>query len=179
VLSDDDRRTLLGLARRTVEAAARSERTPDLTNPSGALREKGAAFVSLHVDGQLRGCVGHVQAVVPLWESVRDMAVAAAERDGRFEPLRPGELDRLAVEISVLSPMAPLRPEDVRVGVHGLYVRSNPHAGLLLPKVAVEHGWTAAEFVRHTYEKAGLPPGFPGASLFGFTAEAFQDPPRP
>ncbi|HYE97416.1 MAG TPA: AmmeMemoRadiSam system protein A, partial [Planctomycetota bacterium] len=150
MLSDEDRRTLLDLARRTAEAAARGIPAPDLTRPSGALREKGAAFVTLRVDGQLRGCVGHVQAAEPLWTCVRDMAYAAAN-DERFPPLAPSDLPGLAVEISLLSPLVPLRPEDIRVGTHGLFVRLGRRAGLLLPQVAVEWGWDAPQFLRRTY----------------------------
>lgn len=169
MLSDEDQRTLLGLARRTAEATARGERAPDLTTPSGPLREKGAAFVSLRVSGELRGCIGQTEAVDPLWRSVRDMAEAAASRDSRFLPLRPRELPGLAVEVSILSPLKPLRPEEIRVGVHGLYVRRGIRAGLLLPQVAVEWGWDAAEFLRRTREKAGLPEG--EIELFAFTVE--------
>jgi AmmeMemoRadiSam system protein A len=171
VLSDEDRRTLVDLARRTAHAAARGETAPDLTNPSGPLREKGAAFVTLRISGELRGCIGHVEAREPLWISVRDMAEAAAVRDGRFPPLAPRELPGLEVEVSVLTPLQPLRPADIEVGRHGLLVRRGPRSGLLLPQVAVEWGWDAAEFLRRTCEKAGLPADAPDVELYGFTVE--------
>ena len=171
MLSDEDQRTLLGLARRTAEAAARGETAPDLTNPSGPLREKGAAFVTLKIAGELRGCIGHVEAFLPLWESVRDMAEAAAVRDSRFPPLAPRELPGLQVEVSVLTPLKPIRPDDIQIGLHGLVVRRGSRSGLLLPQVAVEWGWDRAEFLRRTYEKAGLAPGAPDVELFGFTVE--------
>ena len=174
MLSDGDQRTLLGLARGTAEAAARGERLPDLTNPSGALREKGAAFVTLRIAGELRGCIGHVQAVAPLWESVREMAESAARRDGRFPPLRPEELPGLSIEISVLSPLTPIRPDQIRVGTHGLCVRRNGASGLLLPQVALEWGWGPDEFLRRTFEKGGVPYPDPQAELLAFTAERFS-----
>ncbi len=174
MLSEEDRRTLLALARGTVESAARGQRLPELKDPGGALRKEGAAFVTLRSpDGDLRGCIGHVEAVEPLWESVREMAEAAATRDSRFRPVQPEEAGGLRIEISVLSPMKPLRPEEIEVGTHGLYLRLGGMAGLLLPQVAVEWNWTAAEFLRHTYEKAGIPPGTPGVEILGFTAEKF------
>lgn len=179
MLSREDRRTLLDLARGTVEAAARGGRLPELKDPSGALREKGAAFVTLRsAGGDLRGCIGHIEAVDPLWVSVRDMAEAAARRDSRFSPVEPGEVPGLKIEISVLSPMKPLRPEEIVVGRHGLFVRLGGLSGLLLPQVAEEWRWDAAEFLRRTYEKAGIPPGTPGVQLLGFTAERFssEDP---
>ena len=171
MLSREDKGALLDLARETVAAAARGERPPEPRNPSGPLREKGAAFVTLRLAGELRGCIGHVEAVEPLWESVRDMAQAAAERDSRFPPLRPDELPGLQIEISVLSPMTPIRPDEIRVGVHGLYVKRGSQGGLLLPQVAVEWGWDAPEFLRRTFEKAGLPQGDPAARVYAFTVE--------
>lgn len=170
MLSDEDRRTLLALARQTVSAAAHGRRPPDLTNPSGALRQKGAAFVTLRNGPDLRGCIGHVEAVKALWLSVREMAEAAATRDSRFNPVRPDELDGLRLEISVLSPLRPLRAEEIVVGTHGLYVRRGPDAGLLLPQVATEWGWDRSEFLRRVLEKAGIPSD-DGAEIFGFTAD--------
>jgi AmmeMemoRadiSam system protein A len=178
VLSDEDRKTLLGLARDTVAAAASGDDLPILRNPSGPLREKGAVFVTLRSRGELRGCIGHVEARESLWESVRDMAAAAAERDHRFSPVRPAELPGLEIELSVLSPMAPVRPDQIRVGAHGLYVRKGEVAGLLLPQVAVEWGWDEAEFLRRTFEKAGLGYPDPEAEILAFAAEHFGEEPR-
>ena len=175
MLSPEDRTTLLGLARQTVEAAASGSDLPNLRNPSGPLREKGAVFVTLRIGGELRGCIGHVEAHVPLWESVRDMAAAAAERDTRFAPVQPAEVPRLEFEISVLSPMTPLQVEDIVVGTHGLYVkRDGVASGLLLPQVAVEWEWDAHEFLTRTFEKAGLAHPDPRASVYGFTVEKFS-----
>ena len=175
MLSDEDQKTLLGLARETVAAAAGGHDLPNLRNPSGPLREKGAVFVTLRIGGELRGCIGHVEAHVPLWESVRDMAAAAAERDTRFTPVQPHEVPGLEFEISVLSPMAPLDPEEIVVGTHGLYVKRDGIAsGLLLPQVAVEWEWDAGEFLRRTFEKAGLAHPDPQASVYGFTVEKFS-----
>jgi AmmeMemoRadiSam system protein A len=178
VLSDEDRKTLLGLARDSVAAAASGNDLPTLRNPNGPLREKGAVFVTLRSGGELRGCIGQVQATGALWESVRDMAAAAAGRDPRFSPIRPEEVPGLDLELSVLSPMRPLRPEDIVVGVHGLYVKKDEISGLLLPQVAVEWEWDRREFLRRTFEKAGLPFPDPQAQIFGFSAERFQDTPR-
>ncbi len=178
MLSEEDRRALLKLAREAVDAAARDARPPEPGNPGGALREKGAAFVTLRAAGDLRGCVGHIRAAMPLWKSVREMAAAAATGDSRFPPVRPEEVPGLEIEISVLSPMTPLRPEEIVVGTHGLYVRRGPRSGLLLPQVAPEWGWGREEFLRRTFEKAGLPfePG--SAEILGFTVEHFSEAAR-
>jgi len=177
VLSDEDRKTLLGLARDAVAAAASGDDLPILRNPSGPLREKGAVFVTLRSRGELRGCIGHVEAREAVWESVRDMAAAAAVRDSRFNPVLPAEVPGLEFELSVLSPMTLIRPDEIRVGTHGLYVKRGETAGLLLPQVAVECNWDAAEFLRRTFEKARLPYPDPSAQVFGFTAEHFGEAP--
>lgn len=175
MLSTEDRTILLDLARQSVVAAAHGDKLPNLRNPSGPLREKGAVFVTLRKAGDLRGCIGQVEALDPLWQSVRDMSAAAAERDTRFDPLRPHELDGIGIEISVLSPLLPLKPEDIVVGTHGLYVRRDGVAsGLLLPQVAVEWGWSPEEFLRQTYQKAGLAHPDSQARLFGFNVERFS-----
>jgi AmmeMemoRadiSam system protein A len=178
VLSDEDRKTLLELARDSVAAAASGTELPTLRNPNGPLREKGAVFVTLRAARELRGCIGQVQAREALWESVRDMAAAAAERDTRFSPVRPQEVPRLDIELSVLSPLFPLRPEEIIVGLHGLYVKKSEISGLLLPQVAVEWEWDRTEFLRRTFEKAGMAFPDPQALIYGFTAEHFQDEPR-
>ncbi len=177
VLSADERRALLTLARQAVAAAARGDGPPGLPDPAPALRERGAAFVTLRALGELRGCIGHVEAVKPLWESVREMAGAAATRDSRFSPVRPDEISRLDVEISVLSPLRPVRPEEVAVGTHGVCVRSGGLSGLLLPQVAVEWNWNRDEFIRRAFEKAGIPAGDPAAELLAFTAELLSGGP--
>jgi AmmeMemoRadiSam system protein A len=175
VLSDADKTTLLDLARRAVAASSRGEGLPGLTPAAGPLTAPGAAFVTLRTGEDLRGCIGHVEAHLPLWESVRDMAAAAAERDTRFTPVRPDEVPRLGIEISVLSPMVPIRPAEIRVGTHGLYVRREGVAsGLLLPQVAVEWEWSAEEFLRRTFEKAGLTANDPDATVHAFTVEKFS-----
>ena len=180
MLSDENRQTLLDLARQTVAAAASGDDLPNLRNPNGPLREKGAVFITLRSGEDLRGCIGHLEARQPLWESVRDMAAAAAERDSRFTPVRPEEAPALDLEISVLSPMTPIRPDAIVVGTHGLYVKhEGVSSGLLLPQVAVEWEWTAPEFLRHTYEKASLPPGDPEARIYSFTVERFSAPGAP
>lgn len=174
MLSDEDKRTLLGLARDAVAAAASGNDLPTLRNPNGPLREKGAVFVTLRMHDDLRGCIGHVEAREALWESVRDMAAAAAERDSRFPVVRPQEVPGLEIEISVLSPMTPIRPEDIVVGTHGLYVTKGHRSGLLLPQVAVEWEWDAKEFLKQTYGKAGIAWPDADVELFGFTAEKFR-----
>ena len=175
MLSDADKRTLLDLAKQSVAAAAGDNEAPRLESPSPALAQHGAAFVTLRLKGKLRGCIGHVKAVDPLWESVREMAASAATRDSRFSPVRSDEVADLEIELSVLSPMSPIRPDKIEVGTHGLYVRKEGRAGLLLPQVPVEMGWDRSEFLRRTFEKADLPAAIDeSAEILAFTVSHFS-----
>ncbi len=177
-MTSDERAALLAIAREAVAAVVRGAAPSDRDGLTPTLREPGAAFVTLHVNDELRGCIGHIQAHEPLWKSVRDMASAAADRDDRFTPIGISELEHLTLHISVLSPMRRARPEEVVVGTHGLYIRRGPASGLLLPQVPVEWGWDRPTFLRETCRKAGLPGDAfldPEAELSVFTAEVFGD----
>ena len=125
--------------------------------PGGHLEEKRGAFVTLTKHGALRGCIGHIQGNLPLVETIREMAPAAAFGDPRFPPVSEAELDELELEISVLTPLRLIKDiSEIEVGVHGLYLECQGYAGLLLPQVATEYGWSREEFLEHTCMKAGL-----------------------
>ena len=173
-LTPEERRTLLAAARESI-AAHLGGRRARLPLPTGALARKQGAFVTLHRrgDGELRGCVGLMRSDGTLLETVARMAVAAATEDGRFDPVTEHELDGLRIEISALSPLEPIRPEDVVVGRHGLLIGCGGRRGVLLPQVPVEHGWDRETFLAHTCRKAGLPEDAwrrPEVELLGFTA---------
>jgi AmmeMemoRadiSam system protein A len=133
----------------------------------------------LHLKGKLRGCIGHIESVDPVWRVVKDVAAKSAFHDPRFPPLRAEELKQIDVEISLLSPLAEIRDiGEIEVGVHGLLLELGNHRGLLLPQVATEHGWTREEFLDHTAWKAGLKPEAwkdPRASIHIFTAEIIEE----
>ncbi len=174
-----ERRSLLRAAREAI-AAHLAGHTAELPLATGGLTEAGGAFVTLRraADGELRGCVGQLEASEPLIETVAKMAVAAATRDSRFEPVTGRELDSLKVEISVLSPLWPIRPSQVEVGRHGLVLRYGDKRGVLLPQVPVEHGWGLEAFLAHTCEKAGLPADTwrrDDVELQAFTATVFGE----
>jgi AmmeMemoRadiSam system protein A len=174
--STEERRWLLRLARQSIRAAVTGQKlqapaaTPHLSEPRGA-------FTTLHSHGKLRGCIGHIMAVAPLDQTVREMARAAALEDPRFPPVTEAELASLKLEISVLSPMFEIAPKDVVVGRHGLMVTYGGQRGLLLPQVAPEWGWDRETFLAQTCRKAGLPPDVlaSGAKLEAFTAEVFGE----
>jgi AmmeMemoRadiSam system protein A len=172
--SEDERRRLLDLARRAIEARVRGE-APSADAPQGLFRERRGAFVTLRrrEDGALRGCIGYPEPTLPLAEAVVRGAEAAATADSRFAPVGPDELDTIRIEISVLSPLKRVRPEDVRVGVDGLVVQNGGRRGLLLPQVAPEWGWDRETFLSETCRKAGLPRDSwkqPETDVFAFQA---------
>ncbi|HZS36648.1 MAG TPA: AmmeMemoRadiSam system protein A [Polyangia bacterium] len=178
-LDEGDRKELLRIARATLREFLTTGYLPPGAPHRKPLLVPGGAFVSVHVGGELRGCMGRVEADRPLYLAVEELAVAAATRDPRFEPLRIEELRDARLEISLLSPLEPGSIERIEVGRHGLVVTRGPRRGLLLPKVAVEHGWDREQFLDETCGKAGLPPGAwkdPETRLELFTAEVFADP---
>lgn len=174
--SQAERRLLLNLAREAI-CAALEKRQLELVPPSDHLAEHRGAFTTLHIAGELRGCVGYVFPQYSLYRTVAETAVAAAFDDPRFAPLQKEEYPRLEYEISVLSPLSPIDPEDVEVGRHGLVITYGSRRGLLLPQVPVEHKWNREMFLEQTCLKAGLPSDAweHGAKLEAFTAEIFGD----
>jgi AmmeMemoRadiSam system protein A len=172
--SAEERRSLLTLARDAI-ASALEGKTVDTTSPSEHLAERRGAFTTLTIAGELRGCVGYVFPNYSLYRTIAETAVAAATNDTRFSPVTTEELPKLEYEISVLSPLQPIDPEDVEVGKHGLVVTFGGRRGLLLPQVPVERGWDRETFLAQTCIKAGLPGDAwqRGAELQAFTAEIF------
>ncbi len=178
-LSDDERRELLRLARASIVSALGDGPPPTPGMESDVLESPSGAFVTLHENGRLRGCIGSIQASRPLVETVVSMAVEAALRDPRFPPVRSEELDGIDIEISVMSPLEAVEDvSEIEVGRDGLIIQRGAHSGLLLPQVATEYGWDRDTFLDHTCQKAGLPPGTwrePGTTILRFSAEVFGE----
>jgi AmmeMemoRadiSam system protein A len=174
--SREERLLLLRLAHVSIQSALDGRELP-LDSPTPHLEEKRGAFTTLYIRGELRGCVGYVFPVAPLYRTIAETARAAAFEDTRFSPLIAKELPDLEVHLSVLSLLQPIRPEEVEIGKHGLLVSLNARRGLLLPQVPVEHGWDRQTFLQQTCRKAGLPfdAWRHGAALEAFTAELFGD----
>lgn len=185
LLTTDEHKTLLALARKTLEVRLSTGKPP--ADPgegfavTEALRRPWGVFVTLEKGGRLRGCIGTVVPVPgrPLYRAVSMMAISAALEDPRFPPLNAGELKDLEIEISILSPIEPcLDYTRVVVGRHGLIIRQGGQVGLLLPQVPVEWHWDRTEFLEQVCHKAGLPAQAyraPDAELFTFTAEVFNE----
>jgi uncharacterized protein len=174
--SQEERQLLLRLAHRAISAALAVQKL-DLTPPTRHLAEPRGAFTTLHLQGKLRGCIGYVLPKHSLFQAVAETAQAAAFEDPRFVPVTADEAPLLAIEISVLSLLQPIRPEEVVIGVHGLVVAKDGRRGLLLPQVPTEWGWDRETFLSQTCLKAGLAPDcwMHGAEIKAFTAEVFGD----
>ncbi|HUN54233.1 MAG TPA: AmmeMemoRadiSam system protein A [Smithella sp.] len=157
-LSDKEKADLLNIARCAIAAKLNCEEMPELKIDSENLKQKRGAFVTLKKRGQLRGCIGYLNAYKPLGETVQEMAVAAAFHDPRFPCLNLDEFKHLTFEISVLSPFKRVKDiNQIKVGKHGLYIVRGCNSGLLLPQVAIEYEWDRETFLMETCCKAGLP----------------------
>jgi AmmeMemoRadiSam system protein B/AmmeMemoRadiSam system protein A len=178
-LSRDEKVALLGLARSAIESAMSRGPQPKIEALTPALEAECGAFVTLHRNGRLRGCIGYIRAVKPLHRTVAEMAVQAATQDPRFPAVTIDELPLLDIEISVLSPLQSVADVgDIVVGRDGLIIQDGTHSGLLLPQVATEYGWDRETFLEHTCLKAGLPPDAwrrEGVAILSFTAEVFGE----
>jgi AmmeMemoRadiSam system protein A len=178
-LSVDDKKTLLQLARSSIECAVRELRLPGTELLPQNLLKPCGAFVTVRVRGDLRGCFGYVNAFYPLAQSIQEVGVKAALEDPRFEHIVSEELAAMEVEVSVLEPpVKVLRIEEIEVGTHGLIVETSLHRGLLLPSVATEYGWDREQFLNHTALKAGLPPNAwknKNVTIYRFTADKFSE----
>jgi AmmeMemoRadiSam system protein A len=176
-LTDSQRDRALALARDAISDLVLARRMPERTGELG-LRVAGL-FVTLHLGGALRGCIGTTAPEI-LGPTVQRMAVAAASRDPRFSPVVATELDLLDIQISVLTRPEPIRgAAEITIGIHGLTIERGERRGLLLPQVASERSMSPAQFVDAVCLKAGLDPsaiGDPGTLLARFRAEVFGEP---
>ncbi|SRR6266496_136093 len=174
--SQEERSLLLKLAHQAIASALGRDDVP-LDPPSPHLAEPRGAFTTLYWQGSLRGCVGYVEAVASLYRTVIETARAAAFDDTRFWPVTPSELPDLRVSLSILSKPAPILPDQVEIGRHGLIVSRDGNRGLLLPQVPLEHGWDRVTFLEQTCRKAGLPldAWHKGAVVEAFAAEIFGE----
>ncbi len=172
----EQRNMILDLASDAVHAAV--SRNPLINSGNDPLFDQlSGVFVTLKKNGDLRGCIGYPEAVMPLRDAIIKSARSAALQDPRFHPVSKAELTSIKIEVTVLSPLFSIDPLDVVVGTHGLVVEMGNHRGLLLPQVPEEWGWNREEFIAHTCNKAGLPMDAwkKGAKLFGFTGEVISE----
>jgi hypothetical protein len=173
-----EKRPLLEVARRAMSAAVEGRgHTGDL--PEIPIQWNwGGAFVTLHRRGRLRGCVGQVLPGGTLVETIAHCARAAALEDPRFDPVRPDELCEIEIELSVLSPLEAIAPEQIQAGKHGLMVTRGAQRGVLLPQVATQFRWNGQRLLEETCVKAGFDRDAwknPEIRVEAFTAEIFSE----
>ncbi len=155
-LTDSEKKLLLQTARESI-ASHLENRDGAYGKPTEKLETPLGAFVTLYMHGRLRGCIGHMLPVFPLFEAVKKLARESAFRDPRFPPLTAGELPEADIEISVLSPLKEISSlDEIKVGTHGILMRNGFNSGVLLPQVPVEQGWDLEEFLVNTCYKAGM-----------------------
>jgi AmmeMemoRadiSam system protein A len=176
-LSADEKTGLLQIARETLARFIRNNEVyhAETDNPK-FLGPKGA-FVTLKKKGELRGCIGFIEPVLPLHQTIVQATIYAASKDVRFSPVSSSELDEIDIEISVLTPPQKIDdPGKVKVGKHGLIIAKGDRRGLLLPQVPVENRWSRLTFLQRTCQKAGLPKDAwrLGAEIFTFEAIVFH-----
>ncbi|MBA7630289.1 hypothetical protein ES703_37810 [subsurface metagenome] len=181
-MNDTQKQTLLGVARDTVEAVIRRQPAEKPQSDDPELNAPCGCFVTLKNKGRLRGCIGQFTSESPLIELVAEMAKASATGDPRFfaDRITPAELEKLDIEISVLSPLQRADdPLSLRLGVDGIYIKKGPASGCFLPQVATETGWSKEEFLSTCCaHKAGLEADAwkdPDTKVYLFTADVFGE----
>jgi hypothetical protein len=178
ILEESDKKELLRIARATLREFLATGYMPPGAPHRKPLLQPAGAFVSVYVDDELRGCMGRVDADTPLYLAVEQLAVSAATHDTRFPSVRLEELKQTRLEVSVLSAIAPIQPDAIEVGRHGLVITRGARRGLLLPQVALKHGLDREQFLDETCGKAGLKPGAwkeENTRVECFTAEVFME----
>ncbi|MEW6717398.1 MAG: AmmeMemoRadiSam system protein A, partial [Chloroflexota bacterium] len=181
-LSSEQQEELLTLARTTIETYLKNKSMLPFETDDPLLIRRSGVFVTIKIDDELRGCIGHIWSDLPLYQAVQETAISAATQDAHFAPLTQEELEKATLEISILSPFYRVKDvETIQVGTHGLMIIKNLHQGLLLPQVPVEQGWDRETFLENLCLKAGLEQGcWEDAALYAFTVVVFgeQYPPN-
>ncbi len=171
--TEEEKKELLALARNSITGYITNGKVPEVEIKNPKLKTDGAVFVTIKTNGSLRGCIGHIQPIMPLYQSVIKNAISACSSDPRFPPMRKEELKDIDIEISILSTLEPLKDvKSIQIGKHGLVIVKGMQRGILLPQVAKELGWDRETFLEQICLKAGLPNGaWKDAELYTFTAE--------
>ncbi len=156
-LSENEKKFLLRLARQVIADYLEGLDSPGKTYYTDLLKKKTGAFVTLNNSGDLRGCIGYIDPILPLQDTIAELALSAAFNDPRFPPLGPDELGDMEIEISVLTPKQKINDiSQIEIGRDGLIIKQGYHEGLLLPQVATDYNWDVLTFLEQTCRKAGL-----------------------
>ncbi len=177
-MTEKQKKILLKIARDSIKEYLKNKKliTPKVDDPE--LKEKRGVFVTLKINGELRGCIGYPIPYKPLYSAVAELAIESATSDPRFPPVQLEELEKIEIEISVLTLPKPISSyEEIEIGKHGIIVSKGPFRGLLLPQVPVEYEWSLEEYLSHGCMKAGLPSDEwkKGVEIEVFEAEVFSE----
>lgn len=180
MLNATQRERLLQIARESITDYVKSGKRRSFSEKDPLLNKDLGAFVTLHEKGQLRGCIGNMVGRGPLYQTIADMAIEAATADPRFPKLSPAEIDKIDIEVSVLTPLKKVSgPDEIKIPGHGVIVRRGFASGVYLPQVALETGWTKEEFLTSLCgQKAGMDPYAwkdPATDMYTFEAEVFGE----
>lgn len=177
-LSEADERAALQLARHAIREIVVQRKLLDVIPQTGVFSERRGVFITIYVRAHLQGCIGVTDPSESLGEAIVRCAAGAAVEDPRFSPLHESQLEEMTIEISLLSKLEPILPEAIEIGRHGLLIVNHAQRGLLLPKVATEHGLTLKQFLEETCRKAGLGRDAwkdADTRIYGFTCEVFSE----
>ncbi len=180
LLTEKDKTDLLKIARNTLNTYIKDGTKPVINTSdfSSTIKQNCGAFVTLKINGELRGCIGKFMPDKPLYQIIQDMAVSSSTEDYRFNRVTKDELNKITIEISVLSPLKKISsPDEIILGKHGIYMISGGASGTFLPQVATETGWTKEQFLGHcAQDKAGIGwDGWKKAELYVYTAIVFSE----
>jgi uncharacterized protein len=176
-LSENEKQKILELARQSLRENVCHHRALEQIPTDGVFGTTCGVFVSLHVGGKLRGCIGMVEPSEPMGRCIAESAASAAQHDPRFAPMRAGEVESAEIEVSVLSQLQVISPHEIEIGKHGLLIEQGARRGLLLPQVATEHGLDRERFLGETCKKAGLAADAwksRNTSIYGFTCKIVE-----
>lgn len=175
-LTKEEKEELLLLAKKTVADYVLHGKVTEVDVKNPRLKANGATFVTIRKNGDLRGCIGNIQPVMPLYRSVISNAVSSCSKDPRFPPMNREDMKDAEVEVSVLSSLEPLGDvKNIEIGKHGLFLVKGQDSGLLLPQVAEENRWDRNIFLEQLSIKAGLPKdSWKTAQLYKFTVEIIR-----
>ena len=175
-LSESQRRELLSLAKNAILGYVKHKKTYEADTSDTRLLANGATFVTINRNGMLRGCIGNIQPVMPLYKAVIRNAIAASSKDYRFSPMQKEELTDMEIEVTVLSPLEPLKDiKNIKIGTHGFYIVNGANSGILLPQVASENNWDVNTFLENVSLKAGLPKeAWKNSNLYIFSADIIK-----
>jgi len=156
-LTYDEKEIILKAARQSILSTFGEAEKPEINYTAyPLLKQKTGAFVTLKINEELRGCIGYIFAIEPLFDTICESAQAAAFNDPRFKELTREEFDKIKIEISVLSPFEPINSyNEIELGKHGLLLEETGRA-ILLPQVATENNYTREQFLTALCHKAGM-----------------------